>query len=109
MTYRHFSVAIYATSDTIRHHHGLQRVTDVSRAVAFVAFSARQPRLPRQPVHPVAGRAAPGTGNRIRAAGTRQAIRPADPRRRALRRARARDAGALAAPAAGSARPPGQA
>src|SRR5262245_21965943 len=109
MTYCHFSVAFSAITKRLEDSHGLRRVTYVSRAFACPAFSAREPHLPRQPLDAVARGAAPGAGDRVGAAGTRPALGPADASGRALRRARARDAGALAAAAAGPARAPRQA
>src|SRR4030095_12672522 len=100
MTYPHFSVANSAISETMGLGHGLRWVTHVSGALAFVTFPARQPRLPRQPVDVVARGPAPGGGDRRGPAGARSAFGAVDRRRRAVHRARPRDAGALAAAAA---------
>src|ERR1051325_9438514 len=109
MTYRHFSVAFYAITVTLRVSHGLRRVTHVPGAVPLLAFLAREPGLPRQPVGVVAGRAAPRARDRVRTPRTRPPFGAADAGGRALHRARARDAGTLASPAARPARREGQA
>src|ERR1051325_6066291 len=86
MTYRHFSVAFYAITVTLRVSHGLRRVTHVPGAVPLLAFLAREPGLPRQPVGVVAGRAAPRARDRVRPPRTRPPFGAADAGRETLER-----------------------
>src|SRR5262245_17800126 len=100
MTSIHFCIAFSAITSRIADNHGLRWVAHVSGALAVASLPAREPHLPHQPLDAVPRRAAAGTGDGLGAARARPALGASDARRRPLRRARARDAGALAAAAA---------